>query len=100
MVKIFMRRGCGSGVNRQGVLDSGWHVADRAQVERGAEELNVVLTLAVVFFVIMLLKLGQRCPRQLFLEQDQMGRHWKQPTRLQIWKGESPFSVNYLYSDG
>ena len=21
----------------------------------------------------------------------------EQPTRLQIWKGESPFSVNYLY---
>jgi len=24
----------------------------------------------------------------------------EQPTRLQIWKGESPFSVNYLYTGG
>ena len=70
-----MRRGCSSGVNRRGVLDSGCHVADRAQVERGAEKQNVVLSLAVAFFVIMLLELGQRCPQQVFLEQDQMGRH-------------------------
>jgi len=35
MVKIFMRRGCSTGVSRQGVLDSGCHVADRAQAELG-----------------------------------------------------------------
>jgi hypothetical protein len=35
MVKIFMRRGCSTGVSRQGVLDSGCHVADRAQAEQG-----------------------------------------------------------------
>jgi len=28
----------------------------------------------VAFFVIMLLELGERCPQQVFLEQDQMGR--------------------------
>ena len=35
MVKIFMRRGCSTGVSRQGVLDSGCHVAHRAQAELG-----------------------------------------------------------------
>ena len=35
MVKIFMRRGCSTGVSRQDVLDSGCHVADRAQAEQG-----------------------------------------------------------------
>src|SRR6516225_577206 len=35
MVKIFMRRGCSTGVGRQGVLDSGCHVADPAQAEQG-----------------------------------------------------------------
>jgi len=35
MVKIFMRRGCSTGVGRKGVLDSGCHVADRAQAEQG-----------------------------------------------------------------
>src|SRR6516225_7595279 len=35
MVKIFMRRGCSTGVSRQGVLDSACHVADRAQAELG-----------------------------------------------------------------
>jgi hypothetical protein len=35
MVKIFMRRGCSTGVGRQGVLDSGFQVADRAQAEQG-----------------------------------------------------------------
>jgi hypothetical protein len=57
-----------SGVNRRGVLDSGWHVADRARVEQGAEEQNVVLNLAVAFFVIMLLELGERCPQQVFVD--------------------------------
>jgi hypothetical protein len=27
----------------------------------------------------------------------EIGETLEQPTRLQIWKGESPFSVNYLY---
>jgi hypothetical protein len=31
-----------------------------------------------------------------FAEQDELGEALEQPTRLQIWKGESPFSVNYL----
>jgi len=35
LVKIFMRRDCSTGVSRQGVLDSGCHVADRAQAEKG-----------------------------------------------------------------
>jgi len=35
LVKIFMRRGCSTGVSRQGVLDSGCHVAHRAQAEQG-----------------------------------------------------------------
>ena len=35
LVKIFMRRDCSIGVGRQGVLDSGCHVADRAQAEQG-----------------------------------------------------------------
>ena len=35
MVKIFMRRGYSTGVSRQGVLDSGCHIADRAQAEQG-----------------------------------------------------------------
>src|SRR6516165_8859254 len=35
LVKIFMRRDCSSGVGRQDVLDSGCHVADRAQAEQG-----------------------------------------------------------------
>ena len=43
---------------------------------RGREEQNVVLALVIAFFVIMLLELGERCPPQLFLEQDQMGRHF------------------------
>jgi hypothetical protein len=30
-----MRRGCSTGVTSQGVLDSGCHVADRAQAEQG-----------------------------------------------------------------
>jgi hypothetical protein len=42
------------------------------QVERGSEEQNVVLNWAVAFFVIMLLELGERCPQQVFREQDQM----------------------------
>jgi len=68
LVKIFMRCGCSSGVNPRGVLDSGWHVADRAHVQRGGEEQNVVLNLAVAFFVIMLWELGERCPQQVFLD--------------------------------
>ena len=71
MVKIFIRRGCSRGVNRRGVLDSGWHVADRAQVEQGAEDQNVVLTLAVAFFVIMLLELGEPVLNKC----SSMGRH-------------------------
>ena len=64
-----MRRDCSIGVGHQDVLDSGCHVADRAQAEQGAEEQNVVvLTLAVAFFVIMLLELGERCPQQVFLD--------------------------------
>ena len=63
-----MRRGSSTGVSRRGVLDSGCHVADRAQVERGAEKQNVVLSLAVAFFVIMLLELGERCPQQVFVD--------------------------------
>jgi len=35
VVKIFMRRDCSIGVGRQDVLDSGCHVADRAQAEQG-----------------------------------------------------------------
>jgi len=35
MAKIFMRRDCSIGVGRQDVLDSGCHVADRAQAEPG-----------------------------------------------------------------
>jgi len=35
LVKIFMRRDCSIGVGRQDVLDSGCHVADRAQAEQG-----------------------------------------------------------------
>jgi serine/threonine-protein kinase len=35
LVKIFMRRGCSIGVSRRDVLDSGCHVADRAQAEQG-----------------------------------------------------------------
>src|SRR5215472_1976190 len=37
MVKIFMRRGCSTGVSRRGVLDSGCQIADRvhAEQERG-----------------------------------------------------------------
>ena len=35
LVKIFMRRGYSTGVSRPGVLDSGCHVADRAQAELG-----------------------------------------------------------------
>ena len=69
-----MRRDCSIGVGRQDVLDSGCHVADRAQAEQGAEEQNVVvLTLAVAFFVIMLLELDERSPQRTFPEQDQMG---------------------------
>jgi hypothetical protein len=48
----------------------------------------------------MLWELDERFPQRRFPEQDQMGQALEQPTRLQIWKGESPFSVNYLYSDG
>jgi hypothetical protein len=33
-VRIFMRRGCSIGVSHRGVLDSGCHVADRAQAEQ------------------------------------------------------------------
>ena len=36
MVKIFMRRGCSTGVSRQGVLDSGCHVADPGSSRAGA----------------------------------------------------------------
>ena len=46
MVKIFMRRGCSTGVGRQGVLDSGFQVADRAQAEQGqgrAERCSAVI---------------------------------------------------------
>ena len=35
MVKTFMRRDCSTGVSRQGILDSGCHVANRAQAEQG-----------------------------------------------------------------
>ena len=35
LVKIFMRRGCSIGVSRRDVVDSGCHVADRAQAEQG-----------------------------------------------------------------
>ena len=34
LVKIFMRRDCSIGVSRRDVLDSGCHVADRAQAEQ------------------------------------------------------------------
>jgi len=34
LVKIFMRRDCSIGVGRQDVLDSGCHVAHRAQAEQ------------------------------------------------------------------
>jgi hypothetical protein len=37
LVKIFMRRDCSIGVGRRGVLDSGCHVADGAQAEKGRE---------------------------------------------------------------
>jgi hypothetical protein len=52
MVKIFMRRGSSIGVGRRDVLDSGCHVADRAQAEQGQEEQNVVLALVIAFRVI------------------------------------------------
>ena len=52
MVKIFMRRGCSTGVSRRDVLDSGCHVADRLKPSGGREEQNVVLALVVAFFVI------------------------------------------------
>jgi hypothetical protein len=35
LVKIFMRRDCSIGVSRRDVLDSGYHVAHRAQAEQG-----------------------------------------------------------------
>jgi hypothetical protein len=43
MVKIFMRRGCSTGVSCQGVLDSGCHVADRAQAEKGRSKYSNAL---------------------------------------------------------
>src|SRR5215469_5935737 len=52
LVKIFMRRGCSTGVSRRGVLDSGCQIADRFMRSRSGEEQNVILTLVVAFFLI------------------------------------------------
>jgi len=50
--------------------------------------------------VIILQERLQMPTQGRFVEDDPMVQTLEQPTRLQILKGESPFSVNYLYSDG
>jgi hypothetical protein len=43
LVKIFMRRDCSIGVGRRDVLDSGCHVAHRAQAEQGRGKSRTLL---------------------------------------------------------
>jgi hypothetical protein len=60
MVKIFMRRGCSTGVSRKA-----FSTADGTSptgLKPSREEQNVVLTLVVAFFVIILLELDERFP--------------------------------------
>jgi hypothetical protein len=73
MVKIFMWRGCSIGVGRRDVLDSGCHVADRAQAEQGRGRAERCSCLGGCVLRIMLLELDERSPQRTFPEQDQNG---------------------------
>jgi hypothetical protein len=82
LVKIFMRRGCSTGVSRRAFSTADATSPTGLKPSRGGEEQNVVLGLMVAFCVIMLWELGERFPQRTFPEQDQMGQAQEQPTRL------------------
>jgi hypothetical protein len=64
-------RGCGTGISRQDVLDSGCHVAHGRKPSRGREEQHAVLAWMVALCVTMLWELGERFPQRTFPEPDQ-----------------------------